>query len=292
MAGAVEEERAYRLTLSEIVTTPVIFASPHSGLEYPQNMLDRTILDLRRLRSSEDAFVDRLLEAATGAGAGLLSARLPRAWVDLNRAEDELDPALIEGLGRIVRGPRVMAGLGVIPRVVSGGRAIYAGKISRAEADERIATCWRPYHAALAGVIERVRAQFGRAILFDMHSMPSEAVSGSDAARAPDIVLGDRFGESALRVTADAVADIFRSEGLSVARNVPFAGAYITQRYGRPAAGVEVIQIEIRRSLYMDEALIEPSGRFAEFSALMERVVIRLAALGRETLGGGALAAE
>ena len=140
---------AYNLTMPEIRTTSVVFASPHSGRNYSWNFVRRSILDERTLRSSEDAFVDRLFESAPIHGAPLLAATAPRAWVDVNRSADELDPSLIEGVSRAAHNPRVSSGLGVVPRVVANGRAIYRGKITRREADTRIEHVWRPWHLSL-----------------------------------------------------------------------------------------------------------------------------------------------
>lgn len=288
MPIAEEDKRPYRLIRPGRMTTGVVFSSPHSGRDYPAQLIARSVLDARRLRSSEDAFVDALLAPAPEEGAALLAARLPRAWVDLNRAEDELDPALIEGLPRSPRGPRVMAGLGVIPRVVSGNRQIYAGKISRTEAEARLADVWRPWHMALAGLLGEARAGFGRALLLDVHSMPSEATEQMGT-RRPDIVLGDRFGASARSEVTAAVDAVFTGLGLRVARNNPFAGAYITQRYGRPAEGIDVVQIEINRALYLDEERVEPGADYADFVALMARAVAGLAEIGRD---GRRMAAE
>lgn len=292
MAVQLRETGVYRLWTPERMTTAVIFASPHSGRDYPPEMLARSVLDLQRLRSSEDAFVDRFLEGAPREGAAALTARLPRAWVDLNRDETELDPALIEGVARSAAGPRVLAGLGVIPRVVSANRAIYSGKLTREEADMRIATVWRPYHATLAALLREVRARFGRAILIDLHSMPSEPVSGAGPRQA-DVVLGDRYGAAARPETVAAIEAVFARLGLRVARNTPFAGAYVTQHYGRPASGIEVVQVEVNRGLYMDEAAIRPLPDYEVFHARMARAVAGIAAIGREsTATHGSLAAE
>jgi len=292
MAVQLRETEVFRLWKPEKMTTAVIFASPHSGRDYPADMLARSGLDLQRLRSSEDAFVDRFLEGAPREGAAVLAARLPRAWVDLNRDETELDPALIEGVARSLAGPRVLAGLGVIPRVVSANRAIYSGKLTREEADRRIATVWRPYHATLAALLREVRGRFGRAILIDMHSMPSEAVNGAGPRQA-DVVLGDRYGAAARPETVAAIDAVFSRLGLRVARNTPFAGAYVTQHYGRPANGFEVVQVEMNRGLYMDEKAIRPSPDYEAFRARMMRAVAGIAAIGRESAASrGSLAAE
>ncbi|ADE87132.1 N-formylglutamate amidohydrolase [Rhodobacter capsulatus] len=286
MAEVSASIQPYRLHLPETLSSGVVFASPHSGRFYPADFTRRAQLDLLRLRSSEDAFVDRLLTRVPKAGATLIEAVYPRAFVDLNRAEDELDPALIEGVTRGSGGARVLTGLGVIPRVVAGGREIFRGKIPRAEAEDRLARIWRPYHGQLSGLLCDRHARFGRALLFDVHSMPSEAASGGPG---PDIVLGDRFGASARAETSLAVEQAFRRAGLRVARNSPFAGAYVAQRYGRPAEGVEVLQIEIARALYMDEERIEPLPGFDRFAQAIGAVFVELADLIR---GDARMAAE
>ena len=271
--------------------TSVVFASPHSGRDYPPEFLRRTVLRGADIRSSEDAYVDRLFAAAPDHGA-LLLAGVPRAYLDLNRGPDELDPAVVEGVRSLGHNPRIASGLGVVPRVVAGGRAIYRGKIPLAEARARIATFWRPYHPALAGLLEDAHGAFGAAILVDCHSMPHEAVAG--VARAgtprPDVVLGDRFGASAAADVVARVEAAFVAAGLTVARNMPFAGAYTVQHYGRPACRQHVVQIEIDRSLYMDEARLRPRDDFDDFAALMGRVTGDIAAIGRAE--PGALAAE
>jgi N-formylglutamate amidohydrolase len=266
--------------------TPVIFSSPHSGKEYPASLLSRSALDARAIRSSEDAFVDELFAPAPLMGAPLIAARVPRAYLDLNRAADELDPALIDGVVRTPHNPRVNSGLGVIPRVVANGRAIYRGKIPLREAQGRIDTLWHPYHEALRSLIEQSHALFGEAVLIDCHSMPHEAIEAHarPGQARPDVVLGDRFGAAAGREVMETVEAAFADAGLRVARNAPFAGAYIAQAYGRPSRNQHVVQIEIDRALYMDEARIVRRADFADFAALMAGVVARITSYGRQSL--------
>lgn len=275
--------QAFHLTRPERRTTSVVFASPHSGRDYPQAFLDRAELDSRAIRSSEDAFVDLLFDAAPLHGAPLLRAGASRAYVDLNRAADELDPALIEGVRRPVHNPRVASGLGVIPRVVAGGRAIHRGRIALAEAQGRIDTYWRPYHEALQDLLGESHARFGEAILIDCHSMPHEAIEavGPSGGPRPDIVLGDRFGAAASAAVVDRIEAAFTGAGLRVSRNMPFAGAYVVQHYGRPSRRQHAVQVEIDRSLYMDERLVEPSPGFEEFRHLLSGIVAELTDIGR-----------
>ncbi len=274
--------RPYRLIRPAEPRTAAIFASPHSGRDYPSDFLAASVLSPLALRSSEDAYVDRLIDNAPAEGAPLLAACLPRAYVDLNRNPEDLDPRLIEGVPERGRGnARVAAGLGVIPRVVAGGREIRASRISLQEARRRIAAVHRPYHAALADLLDEQRRRFGQAVLFDMHSMPSEALTAARMrrGRVPDIVLGDLYGAAAAEEITAAVEEIFRAEGLVVRRNTPFAGAYVARRHGRPGQGQHVVQIEIARALYLDEVKVAPSADFDAFRALMHRVVAALARL-------------
>ncbi|GGE52270.1 N-formylglutamate amidohydrolase [Actibacterium pelagium] len=275
--------QAYKILEPKTRQSSVIFASPHSGRDYPADFLQESVLDGQEIRSSEDAFVDQLIEAAPSLGAPALLAQLPRAYVDLNRARSELDPAVVEGIADKSLNPRIASGLGVIPRVVAGGRSIYSGKLIRDEAEARLSRVWDPYHGALAALMRSAHNQFGEAILVDCHSMPHEALEAMsrNGRPRPDVVLGDRFGASAHVEITDRIARAFSSEGLTVARNSPFAGAHIVQHYGRPAKGHHAIQIEIDRALYMDEATITPRPDFEDFRALFTRAMAEIAQIGR-----------
>lgn len=282
---------AYTVAMPDARTTSVVFASPHSGRDYSWSFLRRSVLDERAIRSSEDAFVDLLFGCVTEHGAPLLTCTAPRAFIDVNRSIDELDPALIEGVGKSAHNPRVASGLGVVPRVVANGRAIYRGKIPLREARARIDEYWHPYHDTLTQLLDESRALYGEAILIDCHSMPREAIETISTSKGslPDIVIGDRFGAAADADVVELVEAAFHRAGLKTARNAPFAGAYITQHYGRPSRGQHVLQIEIDRSLYMNEQMIRPNGNFRAFQEVIRDVVAEIVEIGRRRL---ALAAE
>lgn len=274
---------AYTLILPDQPTSSVVFASPHSGREYLWSFLRQTVLDKNVIRSSEDAFVDRLFDCAPEFGAPFLVAGAPRAFVDLNRSPDELDPALIEGIEKRSHNPRVASGLGVIPRVVANGRAIYRGKLSQDEVQRRITDYWQPYHNALQDLLDQAHTLHGKAILVDCHSMPHEAMDGiaRSGARRPEIVLGDRFGAAASGDVIDRIESAFASAGFVVTRNAPFAGAYITQAYGRPSRHQHAVQIEIDRAIYMNEQLIRPNNNFNAFRDSLRNVIAEIAEIGQ-----------
>lgn len=271
------QHKAYILDSCPTPRSCAVFSSPHSGAEYPLAFLRDSCLTSLQLRSSEDAYVDQFIGDIHG--APLLKARFPRAYVDLNRAADELDPAIIQSIHGQPTNPRIAAGLGVIPRVVSNGRAIQLGKMKLAEAEARLEACYYPYHTALHGLVQAQRQRFGACNLFDIHSMPRAALPGGLLNHRPDIVLGDRYGTACDRRLSDAVASYFTEAGFAVARNAPFAGGYITRHYGAPTQGVHVLQIEIDRSLYMNEARVELHQDFENIRARISGVLTQIAGI-------------
>jgi N-formylglutamate amidohydrolase len=250
---------AIDLSRPERQSIPLVVASPHSGSHYLPEFLGEAAVPLAVLRRAEDAFVDQLFASAPTHGAPLIAARFPRSYVDANREAYELDPAMFEGpLPHALnhRTSRVAAGLGMIPRVAASGEAIYRGRVPSDEIERRLSACWRPYHGALSMLVEQTHRLFGAALLIDAHSMPSSA-SGlglRDREARVDIVLGDNHGEACNIDLVAAIEHWLRDRGLRVQRNQPYAGGFTTQRYGRPAMGRHVLQIEINRALYMDEA--------------------------------------
>ena len=277
---------AYEVLHPDRSRSCVVFASPHSGRDYDWSFMRTTMLDDHAIRSSEDAFVDQFFDCAPLFGASFIKAGAPRAFIDLNRSSEELDPALIEGVRRQGHNPRIASGLGVIPRVVANGRAIYRGKMSLAEARLRIETYWQPYHDKLSQLLAEAHVRHGQAVLIDCHSMPHEAMDGvarSGGVR-PDVVLGDRFGAAASCEVVDRVEQALVDAGFKVTRNTPFAGAYVTQAYGRPSRAQHAVQVEIDRSLYMNEALIRPNGNFEAVRTALRQVVEQIAQIGQARL--------
>jgi N-formylglutamate amidohydrolase len=233
-----------------------VFACPHAGRIYPASLLTRTRLRPPLLRRSEDAYADRLFAGAAGF-APVLIARFARAYVDVNRSPEDLDPAMFDGpVGTAERMGKAAVGFGVIARIIREGAEIYRRELPAAEAAFRLERVHTPYHAALAGLIAQAKNRNGLAILVDCHSMPGR--------HPADIVLGDRFGASAAPGLVDMFESAFIDAGFSVARNAPYAGGYATETYGRPQDGVHAIQIEVGRALYLDEERVEPGDGFED----------------------------
>lgn len=256
--------RPYTLREPMVQVVPVVVDVPHAGRRYPPAFVGATRLSAQTLRRSEDAYVDLLFGESVALGAPLLSAEFPRAYLDVNREPYELDPRMfserLPGFAN-TRSLRVAGGLGTIPRIVGEGHDIYAGKLPISEALERIDRCYRPYHAALRGLVERTRDRLGTCVLLDAHSMPSTGLEYNGAAKS-EIILGDRYGTSASPAVVDIADAAFRAVGLNVTRNRPYAGGFITEHYGDPANAVHALQIEVNRSLYMEEHTLTPSDSF------------------------------
>ena len=234
--------------------TPFIFNSPHSGRTYPSAFLNASRLTAIALRKSEDAYVDLLLAGVVNIGATLMHAHFPRAYLDINREPYELDPALFdEALPDYANthSLRVVGGLGTIARVVNEQEEIYRGPLAVSAALERIERLYKPYHATLAELLDGARKRFGYGVLVDFHSMPS--YQGEKSSHKVDFVLGDRFGTSCPREMVRLVERFLTGLGYRVALNKPYAGGYITERYGTPSEGLHALQIEVNRALYMDE---------------------------------------
>jgi len=271
---ALDGEAAWRV--------PLVFSSPHSGTVYTSAFVASSRLDPVALRRSEDSFVDELFAGALGAGAPLLKALFPRAYLDVNREPWELDPAMFDGpLPEFVnsRSPRVGGGLGTLARVVANGADIYRAKLSFPEARRRVETLYVPYHAALEDLMARALARFGRAALIDCHSMPSVGgpMDRDPGRRRADFVLGDAHGQACAPALIEAAETHLKRAGFAVTRNDPYAGGHITRHYGKPALGRHTLQIEVNRALYMDETRIAKSAGFDRLRVAIDALVAALA---------------
>ncbi len=264
--------------------TPFVYASPHSGSNYEPAFLAASKLDPVTLRKSEDSFIHEIFAAAPELGAPLLHALFPRVCLDASREPYELDPAMFEdALPDYVNSgsARVAGGIGTIARVVASGNDIYRAKLRFAEAKQRLADYYQPYHEALAQLLAETRPRFGCAVLIDCHSMPSvgEPTDGDAGRQRADIVLGNRFGTACAPVLVAVARRALEGFGYRVVLNTPYAGGFVTQKYGRPAEGLHALQIEINRALYMDEARIERGPGMAALTAHMTALIEALGAI-------------
>lgn len=239
--------------------TPLVVEIPHAGLAVDGPTLATLAAPARAIGRDADLYVDALYADAPSRGATLLVAHVSRYVVDLNRSEADVDPDSVEGAPAGARATR-----GVVWRLTSDGGRVLERPLPRRELERRLATYYRPYHAALAALIEGKRAKFGFAVVLAAHSMPSvgRAGHGDPSASRADVVPGTRGRTSAAPAFIDAVDAHARAAKLSISHDDPYQGGFTTQHYGRPADRVHVVQVELARRLYMDEAALAPSDGF------------------------------
>ena len=272
--------------------SPVVLSVPHAGRDYPLALRAALRVPLTALTALEDRYIDAVALAALGRET-MLVQRLPRAWIDLNRSEQERDPGIDDGASRQampMMSAKTRGGLGLVPRRVSGVGEIWQRRFEADEVAARIVQDHRPYHAALAGALTRARARFGAAVLLDLHSMPP--MEPGDGAAG--IVLGDRFGRSAASRFVHRLQGEAMAARITCALNAPYAGGHILDAQARPKAGVHAIQIEFDRALYLDPALDRPGDGLEALARLLRRMIDAVAdeALALPDSGAVALAAE
>jgi N-formylglutamate amidohydrolase len=252
-----EGKKTFILERPEHISTPLIFASPHSGRKYTHEFVSACAADPMDIRRIEDAYMDVLVRDVTQIGAPFLHALIGRACLDLNRAANELDKNLIDPPLQTIwpnRTPRVQAGLGCIPRIAHKGVSIYGRKLLPEDVEHRLETIYHPYHNALSDLVDNARREWGMTVLIDCHSMPEGQYGGNPL---PDFILGDRFGASCGGALTDKLEAILLSRGYTVHRNTPYAGGYTTNLHGRPEKQRHAIQIEINRNLYLDQTHVK-----------------------------------
>jgi N-formylglutamate deformylase len=271
---------AFTIQPAEGARSAIVVASPHSGTYLPARFLQQSRMCAADLLSTTDLYVDELWADAPSHGAPLIMAHYSRAFVDLNRGSGDLDPDMFDGPVPGMKKPvslRSRAGFGLIPRITGDQRRIYADPIPTEDLAERIALVHQPYHKALESLIEETHCNSGAVLLIDGHSMPGhaprEVMRGHPLA---DIVIGDRHGESARSAISHFVQDHLKHQGLRVARNIPYAGGFATERHGHPRDQRYAIQLEVNRRLYLEADGVSRSGGFDHMRTVLSGLLASL----------------
>lgn len=261
---------AYHRYGPEIPDSPLILSVPHAGRHYPASVTEHARVGKEGLEALEDRLADLLVHRLIESGYSVFVARPARAVIDLNRAENEVDAAMLtEGSRRrpLLSSAKVRGGLGLIPRRLSSHGDLWHGPLKWEEVQRRIVEYHRPYHAALEQSLTLAQRRFGHAILLDVHSMPPlRSFEGLKAAR---IVIGDRFGRTASARLSGVALQVAAAHGVNAAQNHPYAGNYLLERHGRPAHNIHAIQCEIDRSLYLDQQLRWPTAGLSRMQAVL-----------------------
>ena len=257
---------------------PVLLSVPHSGRDYPDWLVSLASAGKPALTTLEDPLVDRLVWRALQRGCGAVVARAPRAAVDCNRSEDEVDPSVIDGARRGRVSARARGGLGIVPARTQQHGYLWRRAISPKQLEERLVQVHRPYHEAIEAQLALLIDRFGCALLLDCHSMPPPS------AATPPVIFGDCRGQTADGWISAGAMEIARRSGFETALNDPFAGGHVIERHAKPARGVHALQLEIDRRCYLDERLQRPGRGFDRVAALIETLAVELgeALLGRQ----------
>lgn len=255
---------------------PVLLSVPHSGREYPDWLTGLSASGKASLAVLEDPLVDRLVWRALQRGCGAVIARAPRAAVDCNRAEDEVDPSVVDGARRGRVSARARGGLGIVPARTQQHGYLWRRAITPKQLDERLSQAHRPYHEAIDAQLALLVDRFGCALLLDCHSMPPPPEG------VPPIVFGDFRGRTAdAWISADAMAIAVRS-GFGAGLNDPFAGGHVIERHGKPKNAIHALQVEIDRRCYLDSKLARPGPGFDRIATFIEKLATEL---GQELIG-------
>jgi len=270
--------QVYRRHEPTIAPLPLVLDSPHSGTSYPadfDHLPSRAIV-----RRAEDTHVETLFGCAPDAGATLVEALFPRAYIDPNRHLSDMDPAVLEEPwpGPIALSRKTELGIGLVWRLAQGGVPMYARPLSVADVERRIALYYEPYHAAVAAALDERHRHFGAVWHLNCHSMPAvgDVMSDDPGRERAEFVLGDRDGTTCEPEFTAFVGATLSAMGYEVAVNDPYKGVELVRKHGRPAERRHSLQIEINRRLYMDEV---SRARTAGFGALQADIVRLVEAL-------------
>ena len=258
---------------------PVVLSVPHAGRDYDDALLRAARVGPDMLRRLEDRWADLLVHPLIERGHCVLVARAPRAMIDLNRHEREIDPTMVTALPRdlpLQASAKLRGGLGLIPRRLPGAYELWQRPIGWDEVRRRIDMIHRPYHATLGQLMRAAREVHGHAVLIDLHSMPPlpPPAAGQEA---PHMVLGDRFGRAASARLMTLAADVLAGHGFRTVQNHPYAGDHMVERHGRPGDDLYALQVEVDRSLYLDAALDQPGPGLARLQTAIAALVEAIA---------------
>jgi len=249
---------------------PILISAPHCGVAFPNELKDQYRPDLIAAPDDTDWFVHRLYDFAPAMGMTLVAAKYSRWVIDLNR-HPESKPLYADG--------RIITGL--CPTTTFLGEPLYADgrvEIDAAEINRRVEKYYAPYHQELASQLSRLHNKFGKALLWDCHSI-RQFVPTIQSGQFPDLILGDADESSASSELIGVVLETLSGSGYEVSHNHPFKGGYITRHFGQPATGIHAFQLEMTKVNYMDDAQrIYDDVRANRMRNLLQQVFHRLVA--------------
>ena len=252
---------------------PLIISSPHSGTLLDKNLSAKRNNDIYSFDSMQDMYVNEFSSGLDKCGFTVLQSNISRVVIDLNRNINEIDSKIIKNLPSDIEinlSDKVRAGIGLITTKDASGNKIYDEKLDWIEVRDRINNYYLPWHNALKIAVKNLSTKFKRVLIIDMHSMPSETIYNNQLA---DFVIGNNFGKSSSDTAQKILSRVIESYGHSVSINDPYPGGYITKNYSSTDENIQCIQLEIKKSLYMNEKNFTKNDYFDEFSLNLKQII-------------------
>ena len=252
---------------------PLIISSPHSGTLLDKNLSAKRNNDIYSFDSMQDMYVNEFSSGLDKCGFTVLQSNISRVVIDLNRNINEIDSKIIKNLPSDIEinlSDKVRAGIGLIATKDASGNKIYDEKLDWMEVRDRINNYYIPWHNALKIAVKNLSTKFKRVLIIDMHSMPSETIYNNQLA---DFVIGNNFGKSSSYTAQKILSRVIESYGHSVSINDPYPGGYITKNYSSTDENIQCIQLEIKKSLYMNEKNFTKNDYFDEFSLNLKQII-------------------
>lgn len=243
---------------------PVILSSPHSGVEFPDELKTRFRAELRAQPDDTDWFVHELYNFAPALGITMIHARYSRWVIDLNR-DPESVPLYTDG--------RIITEL--VPKTDFLGNEIYVDREflpDDAEIARRLENYYRPYYRKIESLLAERIEEFGQVLLWDAHSI-RRFVPTIQGEPFPDLILGDNDERSADKTIIEIALGGLKQGKFGVNHNSPFKGGNITRSFGKPGQKVHALQLEMAKTNYMnDDELTFNESRAAEVRNVLRPV--------------------
>lgn len=254
---------------------PLLVDVSRSGREYPKEY--RSPLPFTTVHDNVSMYVEDLWAGAPAVGATLLYCCFPNTWVDVNRHELDMDPAVVDGTWPVELKPtaRTLEGLGLIKTKARYGEPFQERKLTVAEIEERLAKYYRPYHAELKRIADGLYDRFGVLRQISCHCMSAVGAPTHPDAGKPraDFCVSDIKGKTASKEALALVVDTLRSYGYTVSVNEPYIGNELIGRHGNPAQGIDSIQVEINKKLFMDTQTFRATDGLRKVRADLNRLL-------------------
>ncbi len=231
---------------------PFIVTMPHSGEKVPDQCDWLKALPEEILMCDVDRYIDVLYEKNLELlDIPFVKTEWHRYAVDLNRIPEDVDADSVIGSNN-------KSGLhsrGYHWVTTTQGDQLMRRPISIKQHSDLTNLIYEPFHKDIRKLYDQFKKDNAVIYHLDAHSMPSVGTSmhKDPGQRRADIVVSDCLGKSCGTAYKDLVIKAYINSGFTVGYNWPYMGGRVTEQYGHPNLGQQVLQVELNRDLYMNE---------------------------------------